>query len=309
MSAVADRYSFTSPFGRGGFGPGGHPWFRIGNVDVTTTVFLIGVGVIYLFVWAFESGRDISQKLWLGGGALGSPAEIWRVFTWPVVNDPDFWVILMFAFFFIFGSQMESVMGRRHYTFFIGALVIVPAVIATVLDAAFGIFGLVFGLRFVELGVLVAFAAQYPQQRFIFNIPAPVFVGGIIVLDALQQIDDSNDLGVLMLLLVSAVALVALKSLGYATEVAWIPAVPLPASVTGTSQPAATPRPRARKRRRSGGHLSAVPQPREDPLADVEIDALLDQVADQGLDSLTKEQRKRLEDHSRRLRKKRDGGS
>ena len=37
---------------------------------------------------------------------------------------------------------------------------------------------------------------------------------------------------------------------------------------------------------------------------DMEIDALLDQVAERGLDSLTKDQRKRLEEHSKRLRKR-----
>ena len=46
--------------------------------------------------------------------------------------------------------------------------------------------------------------------------------------------------------------------------------------------------------------------PPQYPLADMEIDSLLDQVAEQGLDSLTKDQRKRLEEHSKRLRKRRD---
>ena len=77
-----------------------------------------------------------------------------------------------------------------------------------------------------------------------------------------------------------------------------------------TGQQGSTPRqrPQQQRRRRSRvrGNLSAVPSPPQpDPLMDMEIDALLDQVAERGLDSLTKDQRKRLEDHSKRLRKRR----
>ena len=212
---MSDRYSFRSPFGESpGFGAG-NPWFRVGNVDVTTTVFLIGASVLYLFVWAFESGRAVSRKLWIFGFGLDTIAEFWRVVTWPVVNRPDFWIILLFVFFFLFGSQMESLMGRRHYTFFIGALVVIPGAVALTLAGALEIAGSVNGLRYVEMGVLAAFAAQYPQQRFIFNIPAPVFVGGIFVLDMLQLIDAGNDLGVLMLFLIAG-------HVAHRTEVTWL---------------------------------------------------------------------------------------
>ena len=73
------------------------------------------------------------------------------------------------------------------------------------------------------------------------------------------------------------------------------------------SSPSHPAQPR-RRRSRGRGNLSAVPTPPRQAAADrsldMEIDALLDQVAERGLDSLTKEQRKRLEDHSKRLRKR-----
>jgi hypothetical protein len=37
---------------------------------------------------------------------------------------------------------------------------------------------------------------------------------------------------------------------------------------------------------------------------EAEMDAILDQVSERGMDSLTPQQRKRLEDHSKRLRKR-----
>ena len=55
------------------------------------------------------------------------------------------------------------------------------------------------------------------------------------------------------------------------------------------------------------GHLSSVPPPPTvaDQVAQAEIDALLDKVAEQGMDSLTRAERKALEEHSKRLRKRR----
>ena len=61
---------------------------------------------------------------------------------------------------------------------------------------------------------------------------------------------------------------------------------------------------RPSRARRKSNLKSVAPDPVQSDLADMEIDALLDQVANEGLDSLTKAQRKRLEDHSKRLRKR-----
>ncbi|MEM7287423.1 MAG: rhomboid family intramembrane serine protease [Actinomycetota bacterium] len=309
---MPDRYSFSSPFASGGFGRGGQPWFVLGNVEFTTTVVLIAINVFWMFVYAAEGpSHDLTLRLWLvtegaGGysGVLGG--EVWRIFTYPLVAEPSFWTVLGMVFFYIFGNQMEALMGRRHYLGFVVALTIVPALAVTFFDAvASGFVGGFGGIDMVQFGVIIAFVAQYPTARFFFGIPAPVMIGVFVGLRYLAIIGDRDEFSFVLVTAAIATALVVFKSLGYAHEVSWIPRIPLPASMTGQSAPAPRQRQQRRRRSRGRGTLSAVPTPPSpDPLMDMEIDALLDQVAEQGLDSLTKDQRKRLEEHSKRLRKR-----
>lgn len=307
---MVGRFGSTSSSGRFG---GGRPWFRIGNIDVTTTVAIVGVGVLWMFVWAIE-GRShvLSQRLYLISSEFGvgsvTEGQVWRLVTWPVVNEPDIWAIILFAVFYMLGNQMENLMGRKPFLWFIALLTMVPAVMVTLFEVLMpGFEGFAFGLRFVELGILVAFAAQYPTARFWPGIPAWGLAAIIVGLDFLQALGARNDYQFTMLVFTVVVGVVGIRSFGFANELHWVPKVPLPASMTGESPSPRAARPQRRRRRSRGkGNLSSVPPPpSESPSADMEIDALLDQVADSGLDSLSKEQRRRLEDHSKRLRKRR----
>ena len=83
-----------------------------------------------------------------------------------------------------------------------------------------------------------------------------------------------------------------------------MPKVPLPAVL---ADPYRRSRPRQARPSRRRSHLSSVPPPpgAADQLAQAEVDALLDKVAETGMDSLTRAERKALEDYSKRLRKRR----
>lgn len=290
------------------------PWFRIGEVAVTTTLFIAGLTVISMFVWAAEgSFGPIFRNLWLisDNPLTGSvlDGQLWRLFTWPIPNQPDFWNVVLIVVFVMLGSQLEAMMGRRPYTWFVGGLVLVPALLVTVLELLLSVSGGAFGLRFVELGILIAFAAHNPKALFWPGIPAWILAGIIIAIDYLQIIGNRDDYDFALLSAIVVVALVGVRSLGYAEDLQWIPRLPLPERVSGTATTQRRPqRSGGNRRRRSRGNLRAVPAPNPgtDRTAEMEIDALLDQVASQGLDSLTKAQRKRLEQHSRELRRRRD---
>lgn len=307
---MPDRYSYSSPSSQGN-----DPWFRVGQIYVTTTVGVIGIGLISMIIWAMESAsRPISSRLWLessdGFGARGVvDGQIWRLITWPFANEPDFWTVILFAVLYMLGSQLENLMGRKPFMFFLIAITVVPAIAVTVFEVLLAdFFGFSTGLRLTELGILVAFAAQYPHARFWPGIPSYGIVAVILFIDYLQILDNRDEFEFVLLTGVIVTSLVALRSFGHAQELPWIPSIRLPATVTGTSTTPPRPaRNRRRGRGRARGNLSAVPSPSPtDPLADLEIDTLLDQVAEHGLGSLTKDQRKRLEDHSKRLRKRRD---
>lgn len=304
-------------FNAGRFGNSDDPWFRVGTIDVTTTIAVVGMGLVSMFIWAAE-GRDrgFSKYLWLvskdvgsitGGSVLGG--QIWRLITWPIPNEPDFWTLLLFAVFFMLGSQLEALMGRRLFTVFLISLTVAPAVLVTLFELVTGVDGIAAGLRFIEVGVLIGFAMHYPTARFWPGIPAWGIAIGIVVLDFLQIIGNRDNYSLVLLLSVVLTSLLLTRSMGFAEEVDWIPKLPLPASMGGTAPSGAKsagPNMGRPSRSRRRGKLKAVPpvNPVQSDLADMEIDSLLDQVANEGLDSLTKEQRKRLEQHSKRLRKR-----
>ena len=288
------------------FGYSDDPWFRIGSFAVSTTVFVVGLGVISMIIWAAE-GRygPIFRELLLVSEdfAFGSvlEGELWRLVTWPIPNEPDFWTIILFAIFYMLGSQIESLLGRWRFAFFLLALTIIPAVVVTVLEIGTGVSGWVGGLRMVEVGVLVAFAAQYAQARFWPGIPGWVIALVIVGLDVLQYTSNRNWFALVVLACTVAVALLGIRAFGYATNLTWIPKLSLAPSA---GQPSARDRSsRSRRRGRGRDHLRAVPM--RDESVSPEIDALLDQVASQGLESLTRKQRKQLEAHARRLRRRR----
>lgn len=297
-------------FNMGRFGSD-DPWFRVGTVDVTTTIFVLGAGVLSILVWAVEGpSHPILSRL------VFSPAQvldghIWRLFTWPLANDLNsIWTLLLFAVFYMLGSQLEAIMGRRTFTIYLVGLTLIPSVLGTLFHLLTGINGGIAGLRMVELGVLVGFCLRIPNARFWPGIPAWMLGTGIVVLDFLQYLGARATFSMFMLLVVVAVSLVSLRSLGFAEEADWVPKIALPAAVTGMTAAPKQSRTTTRRKRRGRANLSVAPAPTNTPrrelskLEEAEMDAILDQVSERGMDSLTPQQRQRLEDHSKRLRRR-----
>ena len=289
------------------FGHSDDPWFRIGGYPVSTTAFVVGLGVISMIIWGIE-GRFgpifgglilFSEGYSLSHGSV-LEGDVWRLITWPIPNEPHFWTIILFAIFYMLGSQIESLLGRWRFAFFLVALTLVPAVIVTAVEAVTGINGYVAGLRMVEVGVLVAFAAQYAHARFWPGIPGWVIAVVIVGLDAIQALGNRNWFALIVLACTVAVALLGIRAFGYATNLTWIPKL---SSSSGSGSSSTTTRP-SRSRRRGRDHLRSVPT--STASVSPEIDALLDQVSSQGIDSLSRKQRKQLEAHARRLRRRRE---
>ena len=157
------RYSYTSPWSRGN-----DPWFRIGQIDVTTTVGLIGLGIISVLLSAFEGENNengIVSRLWLEPQKV-QDGEIWRLVTWPLVNRVGFMTIFLFFILYMLGNQLESLTGRRTFLYLLLALTLLPALVLTLVSISNSSQFLLGGLRFIEIGVLIAFAVQFPFARF-----------------------------------------------------------------------------------------------------------------------------------------------
>jgi hypothetical protein len=284
-----------------------NPWFRVGEFDVTTTVFLIAAGVLSFVLYAIDKTQFVHLFLFTDKVRRG---EVWRVVTWPLVNRPTFWSLLTLVFMYIFGRQVEAEMGRFKFAAFIGWITVVPAVIVAILNlqpvTVFAVQDFA-AIVMIEVGIFVAFAAEFPGARFFFNISARAIAAVLVGIQLFQLIGDRYWDDVWMLLLVVATSLVAMRAYGYATDLTFIPKLTWPFGKSRSGPRPASPRGGGgRKKRRGKPELKVVTPAYRPPVVDRgiqdEIDTLLDKIASQGLDSLTSDERQRLDRASRRLR-------
>jgi hypothetical protein len=266
-------------------------WFRVGTIDVTTTTLVTAIACVTLVLFAI--GPTLLPPLALSS-QLVSTGQVWRLVTWPFANalldlSNSIWLILAIAIFWWLGERLELTLGPRRSLLFYAIVAVIPALAITV-------YGMVTGQWFtqdssgmfdLETAVLVAFAAAYPRVRFFFSIEAWVIAVAFIGLDVLIYIGQRVWIDVIYLLITAAVALLATRAFRL-TRAQWIPTIPLPASVTGD---AAHRRERQRKKSARAAHLRIV--------RETDINAILDKISESGINSLSREERQRLDEYGR----------
>ena len=190
---MAGRFSFSVPERRNA----ADPWFRIGTLDVSTTVLVVLLSVASMFVWA------IDDALWANLVLIPEAVrngEVWRLFTWPLANQPGLWEVLTLAIFWYFGREIEGLVGRVRFGILLLLLTVVPAVFGVILDIGD------YGLAAVELGVFLIFVAEYPYARFFFGIPAWAIGAVIVGIEVLQYMGDDESERIFLLFVSLATA-------------------------------------------------------------------------------------------------------
>lgn len=261
------------------------PWFRLGRLEVGTTVAVAATVVVSWIAWVV-SGGGLGATLGYHPAILGS-GQVWRIFTWPWANALGFWPLLNLFFFWYFGSELEAQIGRVKMAWLlVGVWASLTAVVSLV-GLAFD--GGLFGFGMIQFMVLLVWIAEYPTRRFFFSIPAWVFGVVLVALQLLVALGE-RDFAPLISLPLSLV-LVALVSrrVGLLTGFGWIPGArtaqrpPAP-----TRRPAATRRPDRDQRRRGNDRER--------------LDELLDRINETGLHGLTPAEKRELKRLSERLR-------
>jgi membrane associated rhomboid family serine protease len=303
---MAGRFSISVPGRRGP----NDPWFRIGTLDVTTTVLVILTCVVSMFVWAIEGpDHDVLDKLILWPERV-LDGQIWRVATWPVPNAPDIWLVIMLAVFWYFGTEVERLLGRVRFAVFLGCVTVIPGIVGALIDLP------QWGIRPAELCVFLLFVAEYPFARFFFGIPAWVIGGVILAIEILQLLGDRDEKGIVFLFVVLVVGAVTARTMGLLGNYPWVPALPIGA--VGQNRRSKRTRSKPQPSRRGGtgdvvagpwtasrgGPTGALPQPPPSPQAadQAELDAILDKISQYGMDGLSGAEKSRLNELSKRMR-------
>jgi membrane associated rhomboid family serine protease len=288
---VPGRYQFSLPERSSRDG-----WFRIGNLDVTTTALMVGVAIASMFWYAIDK---VSLMKLPFIGVLVRDGDYWRVATWPIANPLDrqgIWIILTLVFFWFLGHRIEDLAGRVRFTWLLVAMTIIPAALVSLLsfDPVYG----AYGLRVLSIGMVAIFALEMPNVSFFFGVPAWVMALIYVMLDALYYFSDRAYEVLTLELLVIAVGIVGARQCGLLQELGFIP------QVLGKRRAPSSARP-AKRRKGSGPTVVAGPwaaEPAHSPLEQAELDMLLDKISSHGLDALSKTEKARLNELSKKLR-------
>lgn len=305
------------------FGPNslsdGDGWFRVGTVQVTTTIAAVAMAIISLF-FAAASPSFFSEGFWLSWETLRR-FQLWRIVTWPLVNSISIWTILSIAVLFLFGREIEARIGKHRFAWMLAAMTLVggvaSAVVFSAYDAPTFVAGIpmgdpvaataIAGVAELVQGLFLAFVLINPRARSFFGIPLWLFVAVFQLLDILSAVATRNWPQLANILAIDAVVALLVRAFGV-TEFEQIPKIPLPSFVTGDPyQKANRAREKAQraKHKSQGADVIAMPNtPRRtlEPLDQAYMDVLLDKIGEGGLDSLTRDERAKLDEYSRRLR-------
>jgi hypothetical protein len=203
--------------------------------------------------------------------------QLWRIFTYGLVNPPDLWFAIDMLMIFWFGREVERFFGRRTFFRFAAGVYLLTPVLFTILGLRWPMMlaGAPSGFAF-----FIAFATLYPNAVMLFSLLAKWVAIVLVAIYALIAIANRN--------------LVSLISLG--ATVGWAYGF-----VRYQQGHFTLPRFSLGKRRT---HLRVLPDSKPKVLASpkpaaedsmAEMDALLDKIARSGLSSLTAKERAKLD--------------
>ena len=284
---MSGRFQLSFP------GRRGHddPWFRMGTVDVNTALLAALLCVVSMFVWALSP--SLLEPLVLFPDKVLN-GQVWRLFTWPIANQPDVWTLATIAMLWYFGKELERMVGRNRFAIMLGLLAVVPGVVGTLIDIPQA------GIRPVEIAIFCVFAAEFPNVRFFFGIPAWVIAAVIVGIEILRLSGLRESERIILLFVSLATAAIVGRSYGLLAQYEWLPHIPLPGGSLNDSSSSRKPR---RKQTRDFDRVVSGPWAGgPSPLDQHEMDRLLDKMNSVGLSDA---ERKRLTELGKRLR----GGS
>jgi len=289
-----DRF-FASPSGGSD-----EPWFRVGTVEVTTTILICALATASMVLWAVDPTLVVRLDLI---SPVIRDGQVWRLITWPLANEASLGGVLGIVMMFIFGREVERSLGRRRYLWLLAALVVIPAAFGVGLDiSGFG------GLFLLETAMFLVFIAAYPTAMGFFGIPLWVFGAVFIGIQVLQLTAVRAWEWLLVMVVDIAISFLGARAMGL-SSLEWIPRVPLPASLSGDRRSRRHPGSRRSGHRRGPAPVTpirpvgtAATPTAADLLRQAEIDVLLDKISEHGIDSLSAAERRRLDELSKRMR-------
>lgn len=276
-------------------------WWK--RTPVYLAAVVAAVGLLSMVITAIAMSVDSQWAYHIAFSYEGfiHQLKLWTPLTYVFLNPPSIWVVIGTFLLWRFGEQVERFLGRRAFVNLLLVLLATPPLLILLMGLVGWQSWFAAGIEDLELGVFLAFVALYPRAQLsviIATIPAWVMAAVIVGVRALQWLSIRNWGGLVVL---AGIVLVAWAFVRY-EQGQWS---------VGTLRNWL----RRKKKRPSStenSDLTVLPPYREDrgesrpsKRADAsKVDAILEKISTQGMQSLTSEERRLLEAASEELKRK-----
>jgi rhomboid family protein len=166
----------------------GNEW--LSGRSMVANLILLNVGV-YLAQFLFD-GRDarLTEALGLHDDLLSKPWQIYQLLTYGFVHDPQSILHVAFNMFgvWLFGRDLEGIYGRAEFTRFYLAAIFVAGAIWFGVQLASGQPGLLIGASGGVMGLMILFVLHFPRRVFYIYGILPLPAWGLAILWALADV-------------------------------------------------------------------------------------------------------------------------
>jgi hypothetical protein len=217
---------------------------------------------------------------------------IWTPLTYVLVNPPSIMLLITSYFLWRFGEEVERHLGRRIFVQLVVGLILVEPLMLTLIALAGGPRDWsAAGIWQMEFGVFIAFATLYPTAKLsliLFTIDAWIMAAALVGISALSSLANRDWAGLFML---AGMVLFAHGYMRYEQGRWTWPSLSF-----------------LKRVRRSPGQRSRMPRDEQDDAMPARnnpedrVDAILEKIHREGLQSLTEDERRVMERASERLR-------
>lgn len=261
-------------------------FFAGGSYSTVTTLIVINVGV---FILELLSDGKVKDYLGLHADLFQKPWNAWQLLTAGFVHEPTNISHIGWNMFelWLFGRDVEAIYGRKEFLRLYLSLIVLSSLVWVISATAMHHHGAMYGASGAVIGVMILFVLHYPQRTILlmFVLPVPAWlVGTLCIVQNVLGLGSRTDHVAYEAHLAGA----AFAYLYYATG--WHLGRLWPGRFSLKSL---KPRPKLR-----------VHEPEHDESLSDQVDRILEKISREGEASLTAQERRTLEDASRRYQQR-----
>jgi membrane associated rhomboid family serine protease len=252
---------------------GSYPVYLATAIAGVQAVAMVLTSLAMAFSGPDPFGSGVLSVLSFSWESAALQGRLWQFVSYVFVNPPSLWMLIQLLMFVMFGSEVEKFLGRHQFLWLYVALILAGPLLLCLLGLA-GINRPLVGSDTVHFGIFLAFVLIYPKAEIFFGIQARWVAAALLGIYTLMGLASQDFTGVSLLWWSGAAAFVYLRWEGVASSL-----MPVP-----EDRPA-----KALKRR------PATKKVRRESDLHESIDPILEKISRQGISSLTREEKLRLE--------------